>query len=137
MNKEIVWIIALPADTDSCAGATTIKREGRYPIEVEAIMLACDFRSPEEFLDELELHEAPAQEKGSKIERLENHIIALEQDAKLPEDEYSYRVGFDEGFTMAHELAGCGHARANWKDPNYGTAEYEGEERCEFCEALK
>ena len=101
MNKEIVWIIALPADTDSCAGATTIKRE------------------------------------GSKIERLENHIIALEQDAKLPEDEYSYRVGFDEGFTMAHELAGCGHARANWKDPNYGTAEYEGEERCEFCEALK
>ena len=67
---------------------------------------------------------------------LENHIIALEQDARLPEDEYSYRIGFDEGFTMAHEPAGCGHARANWKDPNFGTPEYDGREECEFCSAL-
>jgi uncharacterized protein YuzE len=32
--------------------------------------------------------------------------------------------------------AACGHARANWKDPKWGTSEYRGEERCEFCEAL-
>ncbi len=71
-----------------------------------------------------------------KIELLENHIIALEQEAELPEDERSYRVGFDEGFTMAHEPAGCGHARANWKDPDYGTTDYSGNEKCEFCAAL-
>ena len=37
---------------------------------------------------------------------------------------------------LAHESAGCGHARANWKDPKWGTTEYTGEERCEFCYAL-
>lgn len=43
---------------------------------------------------------------------------------------------FHEGFATAHENAGCGHARANWRDPNYGTDNYRGEERCEFCDAL-
>ena len=83
---------------------------------------------------------ALAHPSGEQMERdheaMEKHIIALEQDAKLPADEYSYRVGFDEGFTMAHENAPCGHARANLKDPNFGTPEYDGDERCEFCAAL-
>ena len=88
-----------------------------------------------EAADEIERLLAQFDELDAKIEGLENHIISLEQDAELPEDEYSYRVGFDEGFTMAHEPAGCGHARANWKDPNYGTPEYDGNEQCEFCAA--
>lgn len=73
---------------------------------------------------------------AEKIEGLENHIIALEQDARLPPDQFSYRVGFEEGWTAAHENAPCGHARANWKDPNFGTPEYAGEEQCEFCTEL-
>ena len=71
------------------------------------------------------------------IEGLENHIISLEQDARLPEDEYAYQLGFERGWMAAHENAPCGHARANWKDPKYGTREYEGEERCEFCDATR
>lgn len=71
-----------------------------------------------------------------KIEGLKNHVVALEQDARLPEDEYSRRLGFEEGWSVAHEPALCGHARANWKDPNFGTPEYDGDERCEFCAAL-
>ena len=37
---------------------------------------------------------------------------------------------------LAHSPAKCGHARANWKDPRYGTPEYQGEERCEVCEQV-
>ena len=32
-----------------------------------------------------------------------------------------------------HAPASCGHARANWKDPKFGTPEYRGEEQCEVC----
>jgi len=81
-----------------------------------------------------------AEPKGARealeIDGLRNHIIALEQDARLPEDEYSHRIGFEQGWMASHENAPCGHARANWKDPNYGTPEYDGDERCEFCAAL-
>jgi hypothetical protein len=44
--------------------------------------------------------------------------------------------GWEEGWDRAHEPAKCGHARANYKDPKYGTPEYKGEEECEFCAAL-
>lgn len=44
---------------------------------------------------------------------------------------------FEAGWDLAHEPARCGHARANWKDPNYGTPKYKGHEKCEFCAALK
>lgn len=37
----------------------------------------------------------------------------------------------------AHEPAKCGHARANWKDPKYGTPEYDGDERCEVCAEIE
>ena len=46
-------------------------------------------------------------------------------------------AAWEEGWSLAHEPARCGHARANWKDPNWGTAEYEGAEKCEFCEAVE
>jgi hypothetical protein len=39
------------------------------------------------------------------------------------------------GWSLAHGAAQCGHARANYKDPLYGTAEYQGNERCEACAA--
>lgn len=39
----------------------------------------------------------------------------------------------EEVWDAAHEAAPCGHARANYKDPKYGTPEYKGEERCEVC----
>ena len=45
-----------------------------------------------------------------------------------------------EGWDVAHEPARCGHARANYKDPEFGTPEYKGNEKCEACaevEALR
>lgn len=44
-----------------------------------------------------------------------------------------YRSGFNAGWDMAHESLLCGHARANLRDPKYGTTAYQGEERCEMC----
>ncbi len=44
---------------------------------------------------------------------------------------------FDEGFQMAHDPAKCGHARANYKDPAWGTPEYAGNEQCEACAAVQ
>jgi hypothetical protein len=38
------------------------------------------------------------------------------------------------GWQTAHESAPCGHARANIRDPKFGTWDYQGEERCEMCE---
>ena len=40
------------------------------------------------------------------------------------------------GWDRAHESATCGHARANYRDPQWGTPEYAGNERCEFCDAV-
>src|SRR5258708_1887157 len=40
---------------------------------------------------------------------------------------------YAEAWDLAHSPAKCGHARANWKDPKYGTPEYQGDERCEVC----
>lgn len=45
-------------------------------------------------------------------------------------------TAWEEGWNLAHEPAKCGHARANYKDPNFGTPEYRGDEKCEFCAAL-
>ncbi len=44
-----------------------------------------------------------------------------------------YRQWHEAGWAHAHEPARCGHARGNCKDPNYGTPEYDGDERCEVC----
>lgn len=39
-----------------------------------------------------------------------------------------------EGFELAHELAKCGHARANYRDPNYKSGDTECDSsKCEFC----
>ena len=46
-------------------------------------------------------------------------------------------IGYNGGFEIAHEPAPCGHARGNWKDPVYGTPEYDGDERCEACAAVQ
>ena len=43
---------------------------------------------------------------------------------------------WEDGWSLAHEAARCGHARANWKDPNWGTPEYKGDEKCEACAAV-
>ena len=61
-----------------------------------------------------------------------DRIAALE--AAL--NEAMKRDTFEKGWTTAHEPAKCGHARANWKDPQFGTTEYAGNERCEFCDAI-
>ena len=47
------------------------------------------------------------------------------------------RAAWEDGWELAHEPARCGHARANYKDPNYGTADYRGEEKCEFCSGVE
>ena len=39
-------------------------------------------------------------------------------------------------WNLAHEPAKCGHARANWKDPQWGTPAYKGNEKCEACQAI-
>jgi hypothetical protein len=49
------------------------------------------------------------------------------------EKEKFKEIGFREGWRLAHEPARCGHARANYKDPKYGTLEYQGDEKCEAC----
>lgn len=56
--------------------------------------------------------------------------------AKCGEPNESLLRAFEQGFQLAHEPAECGHARANYKDPKFGTPEYHGEEQCEFCAAL-
>jgi hypothetical protein len=62
------------------------------------------------------------------IEERTTHLRALYAAAK--------QAGWEEGWDRAHEPAKCGHARANYKDPKYGTSKYAGEEECEFCAAL-
>jgi len=93
-------------------------------------------RTPAEGMSQVGENPASLGDLLHKIDGLENHIISLEQDTRLPEDEYSRRIGFEEGWSVAHEPASCGHARANWKDPSYDTPEYDGDEKCEFCAAL-
>lgn len=56
--------------------------------------------------------------------------------AQIEVDNQPYNLGFRDGWELAHEPAECGHARANWKDPKFGTPDYRGQERCEFCDAL-
>lgn len=61
-------------------------------------------------------------------------VIELRPLTDPPDD---YTIGWIHAWELAHDTAGCGHARANWKDPKYGTPEYDGDERCEVCELLK
>lgn len=56
--------------------------------------------------------------------------------ASLTATERARYDGYCEGWNRAHEPANCGHARANYKDPKWGSPEYRGEERCEFCAAV-
>lgn len=37
------------------------------------------------------------------------------------------------GFEEAHQLRGCGHSVGDFRDPNYGTDKYKGEEKCVGC----
>ena len=53
---------------------------------------------------------------------------------RLLADEREKAAQFE--WNLAHEPAKCGHARANWKDPQWGTPEYKGHEKCEACQAI-
>lgn len=44
---------------------------------------------------------------------------------------------FERGWALAHESAKCGHARANWRDSNYGSEAYSGDEKCEVCAEME
>lgn len=72
----------------------------------------------------------------TEIERLQARALPPEADA-LPEVQQAYLKGHRDGSDLAHEPAKCGHARANYKDPSFGTPAYQGNERCEFCEAVQ
>ena len=52
-----------------------------------------------------------------------------------PPDDYTQ--GWNDAWEVAHSPAQCGHARANWKDPKFGTPEYDGDERCEVCSEVR
>jgi hypothetical protein len=63
--------------------------------------------------------------------------VAAELQALLPALEQQLIQKWTEGFELAHELAKCGHARANYRDPNYKTSDAECDSsKCEFCEAI-
>jgi len=64
---------------------------------------------------------------GGKIASLTAEVERLRAEVKWRIQEAK------EAWKIAHEPAKCGHARANWKDPKYGTPEYDGDERCEVC----
>ena len=53
-----------------------------------------------------------------------------------PTPDWDWTKDAEAAWSLAHEPAKCGHARANCKDPKFGTPEYEGNEKCEFCAAL-
>lgn len=69
-------------------------------------------------------------EAAATIERLRAELTLRQL---LPRERQIRLAGFDEGFSLAHERASCGHVRANWLDPQYGTPEYAGNEKCEAC----
>ncbi len=80
-------------------------------------------------------------EAADEIERLEGKLLTAIHDGDIckkwldslsPERQAEW-IGFGRGWQMAHESAGCGHARANWRDPKYGTLDYDGAEFCEMC----
>jgi hypothetical protein len=55
-------------------------------------------------------------------------VCELLRKAKLEGEEFMWN--------LAHEPARCSHARANWKDPEWGTPAYKGKEKCEACQAI-
>lgn len=66
-----------------------------------------------------------ARELVNSIERL---LADEREKAKLEGEEFMWN--------LAHEPARCGHARANWKDPEWGTPAYKGHEKCEACQTI-
>jgi len=41
------------------------------------------------------------------------------------------------GFENAHELRKCGHSVGDYRDPKYGTPEYDGDEECVGCQSVQ
>lgn len=41
------------------------------------------------------------------------------------------------GFEEAHRLTSCGHSVGDYRDKNYGTNKYDGDEKCVGCESIK
>ena len=73
-----------------------------------------------------------------ELERERGKLLAqLTWLSSLKPDEQSYNNGYNAGWSAAHEPARCGHACGNWKDPKFGTPEYNGDERCEVCEEIQ
>ena len=85
-------------------------------------------------------HEAEADAMREAVAKLEYELGRAKEDLRLknllPREQQIRNEGFDEAWDICHEASECGHARANRKDPKYGTPEYKGEEKCEFCEKL-
>ena len=62
--------------------------------------------------------------------------VAADWQRQAESNPQSWRHGYAAGWAAGHEPATCGHARANRKDPMFGTQEYEGNEHCEVCELI-
>lgn len=81
-----------------------------------------------------------AEEYAQEIVSIQNGITRYEgkgydQDIRIIAQ--AIREAEQRIWSLAHDPAKCGHARANYKDPNYGTPEYHGDEKCDACEAEK
>ena len=58
-----------------------------------------------------------------------------EVDRLIAENETARMNGYGDGWHAAHEAAPCGHAHVHWRDPNWGTPDYDGDETCDVCDA--
>jgi hypothetical protein len=74
---------------------------------------------------------------ASFLERLKYYVeFGLHGSADDPIYQAVLKI-HNAGFELAHESAKCGHARANYRDPNYKKGDTECDcSKCEFCEAL-
>lgn len=75
-------------------------------------------------------------EKWRIVKELNRYVEELQGDEMDPIYQAALKL-HNAGFELAHESARCGHARANYRDPNYkrGDAECDSSQ-CEFCNAL-
>ncbi len=84
-------------------------------------------------MNDLDQFCAVVEELAAKIQK-ERELGAAVLFAKLID---LFKQQQERGWNLAHEPAKCGHARANYKDPDFGTPDYGGNEKCEVCELLE
>ena len=136
MNRFFSWVRNLAAKTDHTHAADNTRTRETLAYAAGVLHAALDARSgyrqvltAKEAKHLLALLTWPPQQCGDCGREF--------QSLGCPFCDSGYEKGHRDGWDVAHEPAPCGHARANWKDPKYSTPEYEGEERCEFCDALE